>query len=315
MKKLIFTLLVMFLGQHLFSQIVGELAWQRKAGFEEGITQAIFTEGSTAINANHSQVLIAVNSNAGTINIYSVDKETGAIGELKSSKTFDKRGTWAVSLLGGNSVNKYVMISFADYGVIEIYPMDVYGRLGDKTWETNSFEKGISIVVAMQDNVLLVKPNAGFAWIFTHKDGKLGQMTWQTQGWDKGMAAGTSAGSNTAALTHPDGKFWMVNCSTGEAVIEYSTDKFAKGITIMASNPVMQSGIFVGDPYTGHQWELQRKAANLEVVKDSPNWEKGLTVQAFAVFSPEGYVRQDKGFFYVFKPEIGTVWAFRAKVN
>lgn len=312
MKKITIIVLILVLSQNLYAQVIGELSWKKKYGFEEGITQAIVFEGSSAVISDDNQFLLAFNSTLGTINTYSVDKETGAIGDLKFEKIVEKKGTWAASLISTYSGTKYIAISYADYGVLEIYVINKDGSIGDKTWETTSFEKGISIVIPMQEYVLLVKPNAGFAWVFKHKDGKLGEMIWQTNNWEKGIAAGVSTGISSAVLTHPNGKFWSVSCSTGEAVVKYTTDQYTKGITIIASNPLMTNFVFVANPDVGYEWGLKSKLTDVEVVTDIFNWEKGLTVQAFTMFKKDAYNIPHEGFLYVFKPEIGAVWVFKA---
>lgn len=72
MKKSILVFVVILLSQNLFSQIIGENTWKKKYGFEEGITQAIAIEASKVLQNNNSQVLLAFNSNSGTINTYKI---------------------------------------------------------------------------------------------------------------------------------------------------------------------------------------------------------------------------------------------------
>ena len=314
-KSVLVLFAVVFMAHNLFSQTIGERTWEKKYGFEEGLTQAFVIEATNTSEGNDSQYLLALNSSAGTINTYKVDKKTGAIGKLLFKKVLDKKGTWGAAIMGRRSL----AISYADYGAFEILTINKDGSIGEKTYETNSFEKGISIVVPMLESTLLIKPNSGFAWLFDSANGKLGSITWQNQNWDKGMTAGICChgGSSYVALTRPDGHFWIANCKNKKNVeIMYSTDKFAKGITTIASNPTKANAIMLADPSTGHQWGVKATASDVKVITDSPNWEKGLTVQAFAVFqSKYGYNIPKEGFLYVFKPEIGAVWVFKTAIN
>jgi hypothetical protein len=314
MKKSILVFVVILLSQNLFSQIIGENTWKKKYGFEEGITQAIAIEASKVLQNNNSQVLLAFNSNSGTINTYKIDKKTGAILDLKFEKKMEKKGTWAVSYLRNETNKNHILISYADYGAAEIYEVNTDGSIGEKTWETNSYEKGISITVAMKNHVLLVKPNAGFAWVFNHKNGKIGKMTWQTTSWEKGIASGVSTGYFAAALTHSNGKFWIINCdkNTGIATVKYNTDTFSKGITTMASNPTGRTMLFIANPTTGHQWGLNTYINGVKIGTDTSGWEKGLTVQSLTSFQSKfGFSSANEGFLYVFKPEIGAAWVFK----
>lgn len=313
MKKttLILLGLVFLISHNALAQTVGELTFEKKYGFEEGLTHAFAIQAG-----NYDLVLLAINSNEGTINTYSLDSETGAIGDLLFEKKLEKKGNWAVTTsVGSYSQKRFLLISYADRGDMEIYAIERDGSVGEKTWETNSFEKGISIIAPTFHNMLLVKPNIGQAWVFkfNRETGQMEDITWQTTEWDKNIAAGIPAGGNQIALTHPDGKFWLIRMKNNIPEITQSKTGYTKGITTMASNPEASFRIFIANPHTGHQWGL-RTPVNITVITDDPNWEKGLTVQTNlrCKYANEEVGYEDtRSLLYVFKPEIGAAWVFK----
>lgn len=324
MKKYIILCLITLFGmQFCNAQTCGKLSWEKKYGWEEGATNLISLDCQFNKNVAFSNFskgmksfVLVSHSQEGRIVVYEVNKD-GSIGEKVSEKTDLKKGNWAMTVLPktvkGNiektmSFKYYIMISYADYGQAEIYEFEKGGKIGERTWNTEKWEKGIKMISVIGNGVFLYKSDAGWAWIFDVDDnGKVGNNTWGTQGWVKGIDA-CGVCYRYLFLTKSDGRAWIFKEKDNKLEFKWETKTFDKGITTVASPATLiKDKVAICNPVLGKEWllELELFEGTPKVTwEDKTGWEKGTSLQAF--------VNEGKHLL-VCKPSMGRVWSFEVK--
>lgn len=315
MKKLLIIFLALIIQFSIVqAQGVGNMTWQKKYAWEEGATNFA---PITIFDANLNQIshyLAVANSNKGQINIYSVS-EDGTKVDLVSETAGLPTGKWAIGAYGGRNAYKntaYLFISYCNTGNAESYLFED-GKIKEKVWNTDRFEKGIDHVssIGANNDLFLLRSDAGWAWVFETDDetGKLGKILWSVDSWAKGIAGVSSLGRDHLFLTKPNGQSWAFKDNNGPLDFTWGTNEYYKGINVAAaSSSTNKSDIaFIANSNEGREWMLKYDpyTKQMNVVWET-NWEKGITNQALF-----GYMKSTLLFLH--KPETGTAWLF--KVN
>ncbi|TAJ12600.1 hypothetical protein DMA11_11940 [Marinilabiliaceae bacterium JC017] len=312
MKKINLLLGILMLSASLFAQKMENVVWNKKYGFEEGMTQALMYKPNSEIDERRGgflstggESILIINSQKGTLHVYPMNIETGEMGELKFEKNLQRKGTYGATILT-NQEKTYLLISYADYGEAEMYAINNDGSIGEKTWSTETWERGINLTAFVEPNrLMLCKPDAGWAWGFevNFENGTIDNCLWATQDWVKGITGMTGNFSNFL-LVKPDGQFWDFDFRDNAPVMKYYTNSYDKNITTIACG-TSQDLVFIGDPGAGKQWILStQNHKEIQVKWATGDWEKGLTVQAAIENWPNRFL-------FVAKPNTGSAWVFK----
>lgn len=293
-------------------------------------------------NAGNKTFLIFAKAYQGQILIQEVISN-GQMGRRTTTKTMEKRGRMAIDVFSvkgnasghslqpanshspnnklspkGGNLTHYLFISYADYGNAAIYRLNNNGTIGEKTWETDRWEKGITEVATLdcgpKQYMFLMKPDAGWAWTFRlNNNGSVGSVAWSTKGWHKGID-GVSAfrhAQNGAhlLLTHTDGNAWIITADHHGKLDNHRwhTNSWEKGIsTVTMGWKNFKHYFLLMKPSVGKAWTFNfgEQQKNPEYKWQTTNWEKGITnIHLFKNTNGEDLL-------FLNKPDSGTTWIY-----
>jgi len=317
MKKLFIICIVSLLTLNIAnSQVVEKITWSEQDGWEVGATNitpiSVVNKGGKSMN----YYLVIAYSEEGLLKIFSITKDGSVLKKISEKKDL-KKGNWAICGYDekqSDETTTHLFISYYDTGEAESYPFRK-GKLGEKTWSTNSFKKGFYRVVPLGYRLFLGNNVTDSSYVFNIKSGDLSLLEkegiphnnfttvrdsmffYTSYDKEKEITNAVLYQVEGGDMRFNEGRYWWDylghNWNLKEEITNVST----------SGNAQYLNSAFIYNPETGKECMLSFRStlpnwSDVPVVWENTTWKKGLSQQALF-----GY--RDAYFLFVHNPKSG----------